>query len=170
MSILAERNFSLISLPLFYFIGFLPHPIKVGVLSNSGHKFNNLQPRQNVEEASPALDSKSKRLIQRLEATHFNSLEIFPLFAAAILSAHIAKLPIRTRNLFAITFLTSRIAFNVIYVLQDSQKAAVRVLIILYLYKFTHKKIQALRSIAWMIGVGSNFYILTKSALNLCNV
>ncbi len=60
---------------------------------------------------------------KRAHWTQMNTLEAFPLFAAAVLIAHLIAGPSSTANTLALSFIGFRIAFGLCYILD---KAALR--------------------------------------------
>ena len=73
-----------------------------------GDRYNNRTPRewQSKLEGRPA----------RAHAAHLNSFEAFPLFAAAVIIAHLRGLPQETIDQLAIAFIVLRLAYGFIYI------------------------------------------------------
>ncbi|KAL7409865.1 hypothetical protein BDY24DRAFT_402109 [Mrakia frigida] len=147
MPITVHSNLSLYAVPTAYALAFLPHTIKLIWGGINGIKYNNLNPRAAADHST--LDIETKKVAKKcenLKAIHSNGLEIFPLFATAIIIGNFARLPAKYLNSFAALFLTSRVVFSAIYFLQASQTAA------------------AARSGAFFVGMGASLVVLFQSA------
>ena len=86
--------------------------------------FDNNQPRKWLD--------KRKGAKQRAFWAHQNSFEIFPLFAAAVIIAHVAGAPQTQIDMLAGAFIISRIAYIFAYVMDRA----------------------TVRSIVWALGLG----------------
>ena len=104
--------------------GFLPYfgtlTAKIG-----GERFDNRNPRD-------WLDAQSG-FRKRANAAQHNSFEAFPLFAAAVIVAHLAGAPQGRVDLFAVVFVLARLGYIACYVAD----------------------LATLRSLAWFVGIGS---------------
>ena len=84
--------------------------------------------------------------ILRAKAATSNGLETIGLYAAGVVAANAAKVPVSTLNKLSLFYLGSRLVYNVIYVfLQDNRKFA------------------PVRSLVWMAGLGSIFSFFIKA-------
>ena len=90
-----------------------------------GEKFDNRDPREWLNRQSGHR--------RRANAAQLNSFEAFPLFAVAVVVAHLTDAPQSKVDLLAITFVAARLAYIAFYVADRA----------------------ALRSLAWFVGVGS---------------
>jgi uncharacterized MAPEG superfamily protein len=79
---------------------------------------------------------------RRANSAQLNSFEAFPLFAAAVLVAHIAGAPQGRIDLFAVIFVLARLFYTAFYVADLS----------------------TLRSLAWFAGLGSAIAIFLAAA------
>lgn len=79
---------------------------------------------------------------RRADFAQHNSFEAFPLFAAAVIVAHLAAAPQARVDLLAITFVVSRLLYIAFYVADQS----------------------TLRSLAWFGGIGSAVAIFLAAA------
>jgi uncharacterized MAPEG superfamily protein len=86
--------------------------------------YNNHAPRAGIEQLPPAK--------QRAYWAHLNAFEAFPPFAAAVIIAHLAHASQPVIDALALTFVVSRVAHLLLYI----------------------KDHAALRSIAWVVGMG----------------
>ncbi len=102
--------------------GILPY-LAVGY-AKYDKSFDNHQPRKWLD--------KQKGAKQRAFWAHQNSFEIFPLFAAAVIIAHVAEAPQTQIDMLAGAFIISRIAYIFAYVMDRA----------------------TLRSIVWALGLG----------------
>lgn len=99
-------------------------PVGLALISKAGdRKFDNRNPRIWYETLTGYR--------QRAAWAQANSFEIFPIFAAAVIIAHIAGAPQERMDLYAMVFIASRVAFAGFY-LADRHLA---------------------RSLAWTLGV-----------------
>ncbi|MEQ1653276.1 MAG: MAPEG family protein, partial [Hyphomicrobium sp.] len=104
--------------------GLLPY-LAIGVAKwNRSYLRHNGDPR--------AWEAKLTGTPARAHAAHLNSFEAFPLFAAGVIVAGIARAPSATVDVIAMIFIAARIAYLVAY-LADADK---------------------LRSLIWMVGMG----------------
>lgn len=86
----------------------------------------------------------------RCEAAAANGQETLGLFVAAIIAANYAGVPVETINTLAFTHLASRVAYNFTYIfLQENRNFA------------------PLRSLVWMVGVGSWITLFIKAGNRL---
>lgn len=104
--------------------GFLPY-IATLTAKIGGQRFDNRNPRDWLD----AQDGFRKRA----NAAQHNSFEAFPLFAAAVIIAHIAGAPQGRIDLFAVVFILARLFYIAFYVADMA----------------------TLRSLAWFVGIGS---------------
>ena len=83
-------NASIFTLPLFWFMGFIPHLVGVNVL---GDTYDNGNPRsvEGQAHAASALGQRRYALYERLEGIHKNSTENMPLFYAAVIVGNLAS-------------------------------------------------------------------------------
>ena len=104
--------------------GFLPY---IGTLTAKigGKRFDNANPRDWLEAQSGYR--------KRANAAQLNGFEALPLFAAAVIIAHLAGAPQARIDLLAITFVVARL-FYIGFYLAD---------------------VHMLRSLAWFVGIGS---------------
>ena len=79
---------------------------------------------------------------RRANSAQLNSFEAFPLFAAAVIVAHIAGAPQGRVDLFAVIFVLARLFYTAFYVADLS----------------------TLRSLAWFAGLGSAIAIFLAAA------
>lgn len=61
----------------------------------------------------------------RLEASSMNGFEGLPFFAAAVVAGNIAKLPHKTLNSLALTYVVSRVLYNILYDRVTSEKYSI---------------------------------------------
>jgi uncharacterized MAPEG superfamily protein len=99
-----------------------------------GEKFDNSNPRDWLGQQAGHR--------RRANAAQLNSFEAFPLFAAAVIVAHLTQAPQPRVDLLAITFVAARICYIGLYV-ADLAK---------------------LRSLAWFVGIGSAVAIFVAGA------
>ncbi|KAK4570420.1 hypothetical protein LTR86_002500 [Recurvomyces mirabilis] len=143
---LARDNISFYLIPAAWTIALLPRAFAAKTYSDCGKAYNNLQPRDftNDVHSDQALDKKTRGRIVRAEAAQANSFENLPLFAAAVVAGNAAGLDVATLNYCALAYVTSRFAYNHIYIFQDLVPAPVR-------------------TVAWFAGVCSCFTLFIQA-------
>jgi uncharacterized MAPEG superfamily protein len=99
-----------------------------------GEKFDNSNPREWLGQQAGHR--------QRANAAQLNSFEAFPLFAAAVIVAHLTGGPQARVDLLAVVFVVARLAYIGCYVADRA----------------------TLRSLAWFIGIGSAVAIFVSGA------
>jgi len=101
----------LVSLPSAWVLTLLPHFGKVGLrVYNEKLKYNNDTPRTE--------DLKSKsfgKTMLRLEGAHQNGLEMYPLFAAAVISGMVRKANPSELAEASVTYLRLRMIYTLLY-------------------------------------------------------
>jgi uncharacterized MAPEG superfamily protein len=91
------------------------------------------------------------RRICRARAATANGFETVGIYAAGVVAANLAGVPTKALNYISLSYLASRVAYNLIYVrLQDNSRFA------------------PLRSAAWTFGAGliSTLWVLAGMAMN----
>jgi len=90
-----------------------------------GERFDNRNPREWL--------GAQAGFRRRANAAQLNGFEAFPLFAAAVLTAHVLQAPQPRLDMLAITFVVARVLYLAFYLADQS----------------------LLRSLAWFVGIGS---------------
>jgi uncharacterized MAPEG superfamily protein len=98
-------------------------PYAAVLIAKGGAKFDNNNPRDWL--------SNQEGYRRRANAAQANSFEAFPLFAAAVIVAHMLHGPQARIDLFAMVFIAARVAYLICYVAD----------------------LAILRSIAWLVGI-----------------
>jgi uncharacterized MAPEG superfamily protein len=113
--------------------GMLPY---VATLSAKigGQRFDNSNPRDWLGAQSG--------FRRRANAAQLNGFEAFPLFAAAVLIAHIAGAPQPRVDMLAVVFVAARVAYTICY----------------------FADLATLRSLAWAVGLGSVVALFVAAA------
>jgi uncharacterized MAPEG superfamily protein len=99
-----------------------------------GDKFDNRSPRTWLGQQAGHR--------ARANAAQLNSFEAFPLFAAAVIVAHLTNAPQVRVDVLAITFVVARLCFTGFYI----------------------ANLSTLRSLAWFAGIGSAIAIFVAGA------
>jgi uncharacterized MAPEG superfamily protein len=113
--------------------GFLPYAATLTAKIGAGG-FDNRNPRDWL--------SQQDGFRRRANAAQHNSFEAFPLFAAAVVIAHMAGAPQPRVDLFAVIFILARLFYTAFYVADFA----------------------TLRSLAWFVGIGSVVAIFLTAA------
>src|ERR1700753_196431 len=119
------RNFSVLAIPGYYILSFLPHAYALHVATGGNPlKWDNRNPR--ATNLKSKLQSKLPptiyALYERGEAASANCYENMPIFYSAIVMGHIAGLDTEFLNSFAFKYLLLRIAYVLSYVGITNQK------------------------------------------------
>ncbi|GAA5973606.1 hypothetical protein JCM11641_007145 [Rhodosporidiobolus odoratus] len=146
-------NYSLYSVPAVWLVGIGVHwqAIFLSKSSKEIPEFDNVSPRQFVVRMSElARTSKDAAKFLRIEAAQQNIFENLGWYAAAIVAGNIARLPVKTLNTIAASYVASRLLYSVLYANTTSAKYA------------------ALRSVTFLSSVGLTFttFIKAGNALN----
>ncbi len=86
--------------------GFLPW-ISIAIAKAGGERYNNRAPRAWLD--------KQTGYRARAAAAHANAFEAFPLFAAAVIVAHLTQAPQTRIDWLAIVFIVARVAYLACY-------------------------------------------------------
>ena len=121
---LTDNNISLHLIPLAWFIS-VPAPKLYGrylYYKAKKHDIDMVNPRNHTKEVTEdqAIEAQTRAQILRCEGAMNNGSENIGLFAAAVVAANAAGLDFWTLNFLTLGYLISRVAFNVIYVWQDT--------------------------------------------------
>jgi uncharacterized MAPEG superfamily protein len=100
-------------------------PYVATVTAKAGARFDNRNPRDWL--------AKQEGCRRRANAAQANSFEAFPLFAAAVIVAHLTQAPQDRVDMLAMVFVAARVLYFVFY-LAD---------------------LAAMRSLAWFVGIAS---------------
>ncbi|KAF2766640.1 hypothetical protein EJ03DRAFT_174756 [Teratosphaeria nubilosa] len=112
----STSNFSLQSIPLAFGLSFAPHLYYTsGLMLASKGKMSIAQPRSNLETWKSKLSPNVWSHLARARGAHLNSMEVFPLFAAAMVAGNVAKLPVEDLNRSAMWFLGTRTLYMALY-------------------------------------------------------
>lgn len=91
---------------------------------------NHVSPRTDLEKSGPRavlegrLSQSQLDMLRRNESAHANSMEHFPIFAAALILAKVAGLPAADVNYVGLTYTLARVAFVANYILSTTMLAA----------------------------------------------
>ncbi|KAI8936339.1 hypothetical protein NX059_006753 [Plenodomus lindquistii] len=123
----------------------------MAITSASGGKYgkwDNRNPRSSTMKATlkQKLSADEFAKYERLEACHYNGMENFPIFAAAVILGNMAGLQENELTRFAVSFLAVRVAYTVVYISN------------------TTKALSACRSLLWMTGVSLCMRTLVRAA------
>jgi uncharacterized MAPEG superfamily protein len=113
--------------------GFLPY-VATLTAKIGGERFDNRNPREWL--------GRQSGFRSRANAAQHNSFEAFPLFAAAVVIAHLAGAPQARVDMLAVVFVLARLSYLAFYVADLSM----------------------LRSLAWFAGIGSAVAIFLAAA------
>jgi len=109
-------------------------PYAATLTAKAGARFDNRKPREWLAQQSGYRS--------RANAAQLNGFEAFPLFAAAVIVAHLMDAPQARVDLLAMVFIASRLAYLGFYLADQA----------------------TLRSLAWFVGIGSAVAIFVSGA------
>jgi uncharacterized MAPEG superfamily protein len=176
---MASLNYHLLAIPAYYIFSILPHGYAASILTSSGYKINNTNPKASTspdkikgkvpdavyvqfavhESMMYSNETDSFKKYQRAENAHSNSTEQMPLFAAAVIASIIAERTTATgvareainRDATGLTtFIGAWFVVRSLYVAS-------------YVTIEDHTK-SFIRSSFWAIGSGLAFYQIYKAA------
>ncbi|KAJ3279957.1 hypothetical protein HK104_001032 [Borealophlyctis nickersoniae] len=141
-----QTNYSMFAIPASYLVAFIPHVVKGVIISSNVGKYNNVNPRTQLDAYKEKMTKAAHQKALRAAAAHQNGLEAFPLFAAAVIAGNVAGLPTATLNAYSGAFLAARFLYNLIYINNTSPAVA------------------GLRTLVWASGVGACVSLLVQAA------
>ncbi|TPX63861.1 hypothetical protein SpCBS45565_g06303 [Spizellomyces sp. 'palustris'] len=141
-----DNNYSLYGLPVAIVLAYVPHVVKGAIITKSLGRYNNVNPRSQLDKVQERMTKASYAMAKRAEAAHINGLEIFPMFAGAVLAGNFAGLPNNTLNKYSAAFLIARFFYNFVYI------------------KNSNSIVAGLRSLIWMTSVVCCFGLYLEAA------
>ncbi|KAK3615046.1 hypothetical protein LTR56_026836 [Elasticomyces elasticus] len=121
----APNNWSIKAIPLAFGLGLVPHLYFTSrLMFATNGKMSNAMPRTNLDTWKGKLPETLWCQLARARGAHINSMEVFPLFAAAVLAGNAAKLPAEDLNSMALTFLSTRALYMACYMTIKSDVVA----------------------------------------------
>ena len=145
---MSSPNYSIYALPTFYALALAPKFYGTRLInSTTNGRYDNVNPHGTnaLQTYQKSTDAATFAKWERSNAAHNNAMENLPLFFASVICANMAGLNTGTVNSVCAGFLGLRAFYSVMYI------AA------------TDRKLQALRSLAWVGSVGSCLYLLIKA-------
>ncbi|KAF2032296.1 hypothetical protein EK21DRAFT_61268 [Setomelanomma holmii] len=134
-------NYSLYSIPIFWFISLYPHAYAASLIKKSNNnKWNNHNPRSIDTNTSyqKAVPATCYARFERAEAAHKNGMENAPFFVGAVVVGNTVGLDasmLGTMNVVMGMYLVLRMVYTVLYINTTTQKTSY------------------LRSLTWFAGV-----------------
>ncbi|KAI1295055.1 hypothetical protein EDD11_008047 [Mortierella claussenii] len=117
-------NFPLLSLPIAAGLAYAPHFVRALIIINATKRWNNISPRGQLEKAETRMSKAAWAMAKRAESAHNNGIETLPIFYSAILAALHAGVAKDTVKFYAGFFVASRLLYNIIYIFNTTQIAA----------------------------------------------
>ncbi|KXT12808.1 hypothetical protein AC579_1821 [Pseudocercospora musae] len=109
-------NYSYAAVPGAFVLGLVPHSYYLTrLMMATKNAQSNAMPRTNLETWKGKLPHALWNHLARARGAHLNSMEVFPLFAAAMVAGNVAKLPVEDLNSVAWSFFTSRALYMALY-------------------------------------------------------
>mmetsp|Transcript_11097 Transcript_11097/g.12702 ORF Transcript_11097/g.12702 Transcript_11097/m.12702 type:complete len:172 (+) Transcript_11097:123-638(+) len=103
----------LATIPAAWALAYLPHFMKATFqVLYKKHRYNNETPREEKPEDYGSLGG----VVARSKAAHHNALEMFPVFAIAVLTARIQKVKVPVLTKLCVQYLAYRLAYTFLYV------------------------------------------------------
>ncbi|KAI1842967.1 hypothetical protein JX265_001681 [Neoarthrinium moseri] len=145
-----SANYSLLAIPAHWFISVVPHAYAMRLIKGATNgRWNNANPTGSAwkTEMQRSVPADVLAQFERAEAAHRNGFENLPLFAAAVLSGHVAGLDRGTLDTHAAAYLALRVLFTVLYINTSKLKTSY------------------LRSLVWTAGVGICISLFVQAGL-----
>ena len=102
----------LATVPMAYYLAYVPHFIKFGILAlNTGTEYPNEAPREAKLQEMKYLPG----FMVRAKAAHINCLEMFPMYAAAVLIARVHKADPQELAKLCARYLALRVVYIFLY-------------------------------------------------------
>lgn len=142
-------SLSVLSIPAYAVLAMVPHGWAINVASQGKiSTWDNRNPRNTDMKAKlkARLPAETYAKYERLEACHANSMEIMPLFIAAVVLGHVAGLKKEDLTSFSMYFLASRIVYMAVYAGNKTQGLSM------------------LRTGVWYVGIALCFKTLVQAA------
>ncbi|KAF9110780.1 hypothetical protein BGX27_005891 [Mortierella sp. AM989] len=121
----AYPNLPLLSLPVAAGLAYAPHFIRALIVINATKKWNNINPRGQLEKVETRMTKAAWAMAKRAEGAHINGIETLPVFYGAVLAALHAGVAKDTVSYYSAFFVVSRLIYNTVYILNTSQITAV---------------------------------------------
>ena len=115
----ATNNYSTLALPLYYGLCLVPHFYAVQIADQgdlTNHDNRNPRSPEHKDRLKQRLDPATYARYERAVSAHHNSLEGFPLFAAAVILGNLAKLDNEELNTFVAGIGILRVIYIVAYI------------------------------------------------------
>ncbi|KAK0630698.1 hypothetical protein B0T17DRAFT_529067 [Bombardia bombarda] len=142
---LSSTNWSYYSIPVAFMLIMVPHSYASVAAGKSYDLANPRKTEEHLAKDTTVDKVKFKRII-RAKAAANNGFETIGLYAAAVVAANVAGVPVQSINQLALLHLATRAVYNYIYVvLQDNARVA------------------PLRSLVWMASLGASFALFIKA-------
>ncbi|CCG82564.1 Predicted protein [Taphrina deformans PYCC 5710] len=116
---MSTTNYSLYTIPVAWVLSIAPH-FYAASLANKVGKFDNTNPRNSTEKLKAKMSAAQLGMYQRAEAAQQNGFENIGLFAASVVAANVARVPVSTVNSLSLFYLASRVVYNLLYINTES--------------------------------------------------
>ncbi|CZT22834.1 uncharacterized protein RCC_08540 [Ramularia collo-cygni] len=111
------HNYSYQAIPAAFAFSFLPHGYYLTrLMMATKFQFSTAMPRTNLETWKGKLPQDVWNQLVRARGAHLNCMEVFPLFAAAMVAGNVAKLPAKDLNSAALNFFVARTVYTALYI------------------------------------------------------
>ncbi|EME49314.1 hypothetical protein DOTSEDRAFT_163595 [Dothistroma septosporum NZE10] len=110
-------NFSYHAIPAAFLLGFVPHGCGlIRLVVATKNKMSIAMPRTNLDTWKGKLPPDLWNHLVRARGAHLNSMEVFPLFAAAVIAGNVAGVGAEDLNADSLSFLTARTLYTALYI------------------------------------------------------
>jgi len=143
------KGISLYTIPAAFFLAMTPHTY---VAVAAGRSYDIAYPRKTTSTlvADDKMDKIVKMRFIRAQAATENGLETIGFYAAAVVAANAAGVNVDLINALTLSYLGTRVVYNLIYVLLQDNRA-----------------FAPLRSLSWITGVGITTALYVKAGMKL---
>ena len=148
----SNANLSILSIPAYYVLAFLPHLYANYVASHGdlgSLEYSSPRSAKHIEGIKKNLSPERYARFERAKAASLNAYENAPLLVGAVLASHLAGVDKAHVDSFAVRFLLMRAAHSVIYIVTPGPKY------------------YQVRSTCWLISMYLSFSILYEAAVKL---
>ncbi|KAJ5306754.1 hypothetical protein N7508_005769 [Penicillium antarcticum] len=122
---MSTNNYSIPSIIAAYGLGIAPHGYYlVKMMANAKGQSSNIFPRENLSTLKGQISTQVWERLARARGAHLNAMEGLPIFAAAMLTGTLAKLPAKDMNTLAVEYLGARILYTALYMGVRSEAAS----------------------------------------------
>lgn len=144
-------NYSLYAIPAYWLLSMVPQVYAVSLITTSTQSWNNANPRSTayLEKLKQKCTPNDLGRYERAKASHYNSMESFPLDTATLVIGNLAGISVDRMNLVAAALVALRALYILLYI------------------NITSVRTSYLRTAVWILSRGICLAILVQAAGNV---